>query len=92
MLLMLLIGWVVLLPAVVVAGLYVWSSVLGRRRAAAPAYGDLLSGGQPEDVTAELHAWASPAPPQSDDASTAACATDQPQGSASEARPVGAGY
>lgn len=36
MLLMLLIGWTILLPAVVVAGLYLGSSVLGRRRAHGP--------------------------------------------------------
>jgi hypothetical protein len=41
MLLMLLIGWVVLLPAFLVAGLYVTSSVLGRRRGVR-AYDDLL--------------------------------------------------
>ena len=42
MLLMLLIGWIVLLPAVVVVGLYVSSSVLGRRRPAPGAYEDLF--------------------------------------------------
>jgi hypothetical protein len=35
MLLMLLIGWTILLPAIVVSGLYVASNVLGRRRRAA---------------------------------------------------------
>lgn len=43
MLWMLLIGWIVLLPAIVVAGLYVSSSVLGRRRAALHAYEDLFA-------------------------------------------------
>ncbi len=42
MLLMLLIGWTILLPAIVVAGLYVTSSVLGRRRAARHGYEDLF--------------------------------------------------
>jgi hypothetical protein len=43
MLLMLLIGWIVLLPAVVVAGLYVGSTVLGRRRAVLGSYEDLFA-------------------------------------------------
>ncbi|HLI61665.1 MAG TPA: hypothetical protein VKV21_18565 [Solirubrobacteraceae bacterium] len=43
MLVMLLIGWIVLLPAIVVAGLYIGSSVLSRRRAALQAYEDLFA-------------------------------------------------
>jgi hypothetical protein len=43
MLLILLIGWTILLPALVVAGLYAGSSVLGRRRAALSAYEDLFA-------------------------------------------------
>jgi len=43
MLLMLLIGWIVLLPALVVAGLYIGSTVLGRRRAAVNAFEDLFA-------------------------------------------------
>ena len=43
MLLMILIGWVVLLPAIVVAGLYIASSVLGRRRRPLREYDDLLA-------------------------------------------------
>lgn len=48
MLLMLLIGWTILLPAVVVAGLYVASTVLGRRRAALEApYAHVLADERP---------------------------------------------
>jgi hypothetical protein len=43
MLVMLLIGWIVLLPALVVAALYIGSSVLGRRRAPLHAYEDLFA-------------------------------------------------
>lgn len=69
MLLMLLIGWIVLLPAIVVAGLYVGSIVLGRRRGAAlNVYEDLLADGEapegdahevtPEAITGEAAAGA----------------------------------
>ena len=43
MLLMLLIGWTVLLPALIVAGLYVGATILGRRRVALRAYEELFA-------------------------------------------------
>jgi hypothetical protein len=90
MLLMLLIGWIVLLPAVVVAGLYVGSTVLGRRRSALGAYEDLFPDEQaleteipavtPEAITRPLSSTPIRRTPDSRDAP------------ASEAPPVGAGY
>jgi hypothetical protein len=90
MLLMLLIGWIVLLPAVVVAGLYVGSTVLGRRRSALATYEDLFSDEQafepeipavtPESITRPLASTPIRRTPQSPDAPP------------SEAPPVGAGY
>ena len=53
MLLMLLIGWIVVLPALVVAGLYVGSRVLGRRRAAMNGFEELFS--QEPGLDAALH-------------------------------------
>jgi hypothetical protein len=90
MLLMLLIGWIVLLPAIVVVGLYVGSTVLGRRHSALGAYDDLFSDEQtleteipavtPESITGPLASAPARRTPASSDAS------------ASEAPPVGAGY
>jgi hypothetical protein len=87
---MLLIGWIVLLPALVVVGLYVGSSVLGRRRSALGVYADLFLDAQaleteisvvtPESITGPL-------------ASTPIRRTpDSPDAPESEAPPVGAGY
>jgi hypothetical protein len=89
MLLMLLIGWIVLLPAVVVAGLYVGSTVLGRRRATLPGYEDLFAEDQGLDtdlpaVTPEaITGQAASAPGHR------AIPADAP---ATGAPPVGAGY
>jgi hypothetical protein len=52
MLLLLLIGWVVLLPALIVGGLYLASSLLGRRRELSGTYDDLFS----DEVTLALDA------------------------------------
>ncbi|HEY3775870.1 MAG TPA: hypothetical protein VGL69_22905 [Solirubrobacteraceae bacterium] len=90
MLIMLLIGWIVLLPAIVVVGLYVSSSVLGRRRAALGVYEDLLVDEQteeadvaavtPEAITGPLASAPARRPPVTSDAS------------APKVPPVGAGY
>jgi hypothetical protein len=73
MLLILLIGWIVLLPAIVVVGLYVSSSVLGRRGSAPGAYEDLFEDEQvleteipavtPESITGRLTPPKAPAAP-----------------------------
>jgi hypothetical protein len=90
MLIMLLIGWIVLLPAIVVVGLYVSSSVLGRRRSALGVYEDLLADAQaeetdvpavtPEAITGPLACAPARREPVASDAS------------ASKVPPVGAGY
>jgi hypothetical protein len=90
MLLMLLIGWIVLLPAIVVAGLYVGSSVLGRRRTALGVYEDVFADEQtsetdvpavtPEAITGPLASAPDRRGPVRSDAP------------ASEVPPVGAGY
>lgn len=56
MLWMLLIGWIVLLPAIVVGGLYVSSSVLGRRRAALHADEELFADAECSEPGYELRA------------------------------------
>jgi hypothetical protein len=48
-LVILLLGWTILLPAIVVAGLYIVSTVLGRRRSALRVYDELLD----QDVLGE---------------------------------------
>ena len=93
MLLMLLIGWIVLLPAVVVVGLYVGSTVLGRRRTALGSYEDVFADEPenetdaptvtPEAITGPL--VLAPDPPDR----RAPASSDAP---ASQAPPVSAGY
>jgi hypothetical protein len=58
MLLMLLIGWTILLPAVVVAALYVGSGVLGRRRAEVDVYEDVLADGRFSEAALETEFYA----------------------------------
>jgi hypothetical protein len=86
MLLMLLIGWIVLLPAIVVAGLYIGSSLLGRRRATLNAYEDLFADepvfeADAPVVTPETITSQAPSAPDRDHAQASAAAP-----------PVGAGY
>jgi hypothetical protein len=91
MLLMLLIGWIVLLPAIVVVGLYVGSTVLGRRRSALAIYEDLFSDEQaletevpvvtPESIIGPLAPAAARQTPASPE-----------EAPAPEAPPVSAGY
>jgi hypothetical protein len=91
MLFMLLIGWIVLLPALVVAGLYIGSTVLGRRRAALNVYEDLFadeSAVQTEDVPA-VTPEAITGPLASSPEHRTPAATDAP---AHDAPRVGAGY
>jgi hypothetical protein len=89
MLLMLLIGWIVLLPAIVVAGLYIGSTVLGRRRATLNAYEDLFADEPVFEtdapvVTPETITSQAPAAPAAPDHAQAAQTAAAP--------PVGAGY
>jgi hypothetical protein len=87
MLLMLLIGWTILLPAVVVGGLYVGSAMLGR---------GLLPAGRFSEAALEMDfyemtpvAITGPAVPA---VSAAAARSAEPSPAASERRPVSAGY
>jgi hypothetical protein len=96
MLLMLLIGWTILLPAVVVGGLYVGSAMLGRRRGAVSVYEGLLPAGRFSEAALEMDfyemtpvAITGPAVPA---VSAAAARSAEPSPAASERRPVSAGY
>ena len=96
MLLMLLLGWTILLPAFVVAGLYVGSGVLGRRRAAVQVYEDILADGRFSEAPLETEFYtvtpvAITGPAVSAPAARAAHSA-KPSSAASERRPVGAGY
>ena len=81
MLLMLLIGWIVLLPALVVSGLYIGSTVLGRRQSVLSVYEDLFA-----DDTLDTD----DIPIVTPEAITGVRPTSDVPGS--PARPVGAGY
>lgn len=103
MLWMLLIGWIVLLPAIVVGGLYVSASVLGRRRAALHAYEESFADEEGSEPTHELWAVeagrmipARPAPVPSDAGVNAApldaAAADRPRVAAADRARVAARY
>jgi hypothetical protein len=103
MLWMLLIGWIVLLPGIVVGGLYVSSSVLGRRcRAAMHTYEELFADEGSSEPTHELWAGeagrvmhARPAPVPANGGMQAppdAAATDRPRVAAADRPQVAARY
>lgn len=89
MLLMLLVGWIVLLPAIVVTGLYAGAIVLGRRRAALNVYEDLFADGEGPEGDAPA------VTPEAITGEAAACAGRRAASSgapASDVPPVSAGY
>jgi hypothetical protein len=101
MLLMLLIGWTILLPAIVVGGLYIGSGVLGRRRAAVQVYEDLLADGRFSEAPRETEFYAvTPEPitgtaitrPALSEPSAGASRSAEQSPAAPERRPVSAGY